>query len=200
MWDWISGDPFRLLCSCALFHAMLLTSIAWQGDFQAGNMHWILCVLIYGITSLPLLGYLMSELPKWFRQSPVHYLRYFSCFVSGFTALSLMQYGLFSGSLAWLLWGDFLLLLSHAIALRGIWSIYKWVDLSRHSRMPRLMGCLLLGMAGNPLFIIGAWRDDPLWMAAALVAGGLCLWLTSATSTRLLRINARREPSVVLPP
>jgi hypothetical protein len=186
LWQWFSHSPLRLLTLSSAIHGALLSILLLLGA-MTNHLQWLAFAIVFGIISLPLAGYLLTKFPEWFRRSGLHYGWSFATFLTGFSALLLIEIGLVTQGSGWLITGTLLLLTAWSIALRGLWWVYKWVSLEKYGAAPHLMLCLYGGVAGLTTFLIGAVLESTLLIQASLVAGLLCLWVLASAGTIRLR-------------
>lgn len=131
VWRRIASTPLRLFSFGVIIHLLIGSAILVYADASGVpiNTNILMSGFVYGVLALPVLGFLMTWLPKKYALSPVHYGRYNSVYLIFMIALIMIEYGsLFSQS--WAEVGVWLLLPGWLIALQGLRHLHLWISAS----------------------------------------------------------------------
>lgn len=123
-WRRLAQSPMRLYLTGGLFHLSVLLPLWIAGRLPAAEG---LPLLTYGVIALPVLGYLVAELPRRYSLSPVHYARYTGAFGIMMLALGLLEAAAFVGGGGLTLVGLSLMPLAWWIILQGLRDLRPWI-------------------------------------------------------------------------
>jgi len=175
IWKKLSASPLRLLSFGAGLHAVVWVSLV-AGDCLPAteSARWIFAFsLFYGVLGAMLLGYLMTNVPKWLGRTAVHYGWYGAAYLGLLFGLTLMEAGLFL-SAGWGVAGTVLILSAWLLGFRALTWQLVWASGLVRRVMTVVMGSLAIGLAGIITFAVGLAADWPRAMQLGVYVG---FWL-----------------------
>jgi uncharacterized protein involved in response to NO len=152
--------------------------------------------MIYGVLGAMLLGYLLTNVPKWLGRTAVHYAWYAGAYLGLLFGLTLMEAGLFL-SAGWGVAGAALVLSAWLLGFRALGWQVVWATGPVRRVMTVVMGALAIGQAGMVIFAVGLAADWPRAMQLGVDVG---LWLALVPSLASLALMGwlKGVPFVVL--
>ena len=114
-WWQIAQFPQRLFLFSSLFHSVVLIALLLTSSIRYQNA-WLVysTLIVYGIVGFAMLGALLQNLPRWYKQSAIDYIRYGMIYNMTFIGMILVELGL-------TVW-------SSALSLGLILLVFSWVS------------------------------------------------------------------------
>ena len=189
LWKRLSATPLRLLSLGAGVHA-----VAWglllAGDYVPAtpSARGIFAFsLVYGVLGALLLGYLMTNLPKWLGRNAIHYGWYGGAYLALLLGLALMEAGLFLGT-GWAVVGATLVLFAWFLGFRVLAGERVWASGPMQRLTAVFTNILAIGLAAIAAFAVGLAANWPPLMQVAVHGGA---WLVLMPSLVGLALTAR---------
>jgi uncharacterized protein involved in response to NO len=183
----LSATPLRLLTFGAGLHTAVW-AVLLAGDclsatqFAQGIFAFS---LIYGLLGAVLLGYLLTNLPKWVGRAPIHYGWYAGAYLALLFGLMLMEAGLFLGA-SWAVSGSVLVLSAWGLGFRALGWEREWASGRIRPVIDLFMGSLAIGLGAIVIFAIGLAADWPRAIQLGVHAGFWLVLLPSLASFGLI--------------
>ena len=200
LWRIVSSTPLRLFSFCALIHSLVLGAL-FMHNTAAGvhiDLHAYMFGFTYGILALPVLGYLLTWLPKKYSLSPVHYGRYNTIYLLMMFGLGGLEAGIFFSN-NWILAGMLLLLPAWLFSLQCLRDMHIWLNSDTQNTSRVLMLLLVFNFINMNLSILARFFGSSELAILAASSSIIFIWPSLVVSAVVLLLNAPAKGRVISP-